>query len=90
MATALLNGGPDYLIELDTGAIIDGFELDDAISMPVAAPIGRPDTNFGGPGGNFTINVNGGLASSADIGKAVVNSIRQFNLLNGPANIQVA
>ena len=31
MATALLNGGPDYIIELDTGAILDGFELDDAI-----------------------------------------------------------
>jgi len=31
MATALINGGPDYLVELDTGAIIDGFELDDAI-----------------------------------------------------------
>lgn len=30
MATALLNGGPDYLVELDTGAIVDGFELDDA------------------------------------------------------------
>jgi len=30
MATALINGGPDYLIELDTGAIVDGFELDDA------------------------------------------------------------
>jgi hypothetical protein len=31
VATALLNGGPDYIIELDTGAILDGFELDDAI-----------------------------------------------------------
>jgi hypothetical protein len=31
MATALLNGGPDYIVELDTGAILDGFELDDAI-----------------------------------------------------------
>ena len=31
MATALKNGGPDYLIELDTGAIVDGFELDDAV-----------------------------------------------------------
>ena len=31
MATALINGGPDYLIELDTGAIVDGFELDDAV-----------------------------------------------------------
>ena len=72
----------------DVKGISAGFN--DAISSPVATPISRPDTNFGGPGGNFTINVNGGLATSADIGKAVVNSIRQFNLLNGPANIQVA
>ena len=43
-----------------------------------------------GMGGNYTININGGLATSAEIGKAVVNSIRQFNLLNGPANISVA
>ena len=43
-----------------------------------------------GMGGNYTININGGLSSSADIGKAVVNAIRQFNLTNGPANIQVA
>ena len=61
------------------------------MAAPVVAPISRPDTNYGGPGsGGITVNVNGGLATSADIGKAVVNSIRQFNLLNGPANIQVA
>jgi hypothetical protein len=34
--------------------------------------------------------VNGGLASSAEIGQAVVNSIRAFNRTNGPASIQVA
>ena len=74
----------------DVKGISAGFN--DAISAPVAAPVSRPGTNFGGPGGGgqFVINVNGGLATSADIGKAVVNSIRQFNLLNGPANIQVA
>jgi len=31
MATALINGGPAYLVELDTGAVTNGFELDDAI-----------------------------------------------------------
>jgi hypothetical protein len=74
----------------DVKGISAGFN--DAISPPVASPISRPGTNFGGPGGGgqFVINVNGGLASSADIGKAVVNSIRAFNLTNGPANIQVA
>jgi hypothetical protein len=44
----------------------------------------------GGMGGNYTININGGLGSSSDIGTAVVNAIRAFNRTNGPANIQVA
>jgi hypothetical protein len=43
-----------------------------------------------GMGGNYTININGGLGSSSDIGTAVVNAIRAFNRTNGPANIQVA
>jgi hypothetical protein len=34
--------------------------------------------------------VNGGLATSAEIGAAVVQAIRQFNTVNGPANFQVA
>ena len=37
----------------------------------------------------ITVNVNGGLATSAEIGEAVVNSIRSFNTVNGPANILV-
>ena len=43
-----------------------------------------------GMGGNYTINITGGLGSSSDIGTAVVNAIRAFNRTNGPANIQVA
>lgn len=42
------------------------------------------------PGQDFTININGGLSSSAEIGTAVVNAIRAFNRQNGPANIAVA
>lgn len=38
---------------------------------------------------NVTVNVNGGLASSAEIGKAVVNSIKEFNRTSGPADIVV-
>ena len=49
-------------------------------------PLGRA----GGMGANYTINVNGGLASSAEIGQSVVNAIRAFNRSNGPANIQVS
>jgi hypothetical protein len=49
-----------------------------------------PLDKLGRMGGGTTININGGLASSADIGAAVVNAIRAFNRQNGPANIAVA
>lgn len=38
----------------------------------------------------ITVNVNGGLGTSAEIGAAVVDSIRQYNQMNGPAPIAVA
>jgi len=41
-------------------------------------------------GGGITVNVMGGLATSAEIGQAVVNAIRAYNRSAGPANIQVA
>jgi len=37
----------------------------------------------------ITVNITGGLATSAEIGEAVVNSIRSFNTVNGPADILV-
>jgi hypothetical protein len=74
----------------DIKGISAGF--DNAIGGGTLAPISRPTPGIGIPGGGreFVININGGISTSAEIGKAVVNSIRQFNLLNGPANIQVA
>ena len=68
------------------------------VNSPTLAMIGERgpeavvplDRYRGGGGGNYTINVNGGLSSSAEIGQAVVNSIRAFNRTNGPASIQVA
>jgi len=67
------------------------------VSSPTLAMIAEngpeaviPLDRYRGGGGNYTINVNGGLASSAEIGQAVVNSIRAFNRTNGPASIQVA
>ena len=67
------------------------------VSSPTLAMIGErgpeaviPLNRAGGMGGNYTINVNGGLASSAEIGQSVVNAIRAFNRSNGPANIQVS
>jgi hypothetical protein len=43
-----------------------------------------------GSSSSITVNVNGGLATSADIGRAVVNSIKAMNRVDGPAQIQVA
>ena len=48
-------------------------------------PLGR-----GGGMGNVTVNVTGGLSTSAEIGQAVVNAIRAYNRSAGPAQIQVA
>ena len=67
------------------------------VGSPTLAMIGErgpeaviPLNRGGGMGGNYTINVNGGLSSSAEIGQSVVNAIRAFNRSNGPANIQVS
>jgi hypothetical protein len=48
-------------------------------------PLGR-----GNGMGNVTVNVTGGLSTSAEIGQAVVNAIRAYNRSAGPAQIQVA
>lgn len=49
-------------------------------------PLGRG----GGMGGNYTINVNGGFSTSAEIGTAVVNALRAFNRQNGSAQIAIS
>ncbi len=41
-------------------------------------------------GGQYEININGGLATSAEIGQAVVNAIRAYNRSAGPALIEIA
>lgn len=41
-------------------------------------------------GGGVTVNVMGGLATSAEIGEAVVNAIRAYTRTAGPAQIQIA
>ena len=74
----------------DVKGISAGFN--DAISAPVAAPISRPGASFGDPGygrGAVTVNVQGGISTSAEIGEAVVNAIRAYNRAAGPANISV-
>jgi succinyl-CoA synthetase beta subunit len=39
---------------------------------------------------NVTINVSGGISTSAEIGQAVVDSIRAYNRSAGPARIEVS
>jgi hypothetical protein len=66
------------------------------VTKPTLALIGEagPEAvvplNRLGTGGGVTVNVNGGLATSAEIGQAVVNAIRAYNRSAGPANIAVA
>ena len=67
------------------------------VTSPTLAMIGErgpeavvPLNRAGGFGGGLTINVTGGLSTSAEIGQAVVNAIRAYNRSAGPAQIQVA
>jgi uncharacterized membrane protein YjjP (DUF1212 family) len=48
-------------------------------------PLDRMNT-----GGGVTINVTGGLATSAEIGESVVNALRAYSRSAGPLQIQVA
>jgi hypothetical protein len=38
----------------------------------------------------MTVNVNGGLSTSADIGEAVVNALRAYNRSAGPLQLEIA
>jgi hypothetical protein len=68
------------------------------VTAPTLAMIGEgngpeaviPLDRLNGMGGAITVNVTGGLATSAEIGQAIVNAIRAYNRSAGPANIQVA
>jgi hypothetical protein len=60
-----------------------------APTMPSVIPIGAP-TNEGQPAGNVTINVNSQLATKAEIGEAVTDSLRAYNRLSGPLQLQIA
>jgi hypothetical protein len=43
-----------------------------------------------GNGGGVTINVTGGLSTSAEIGQSVVNALRAYSRTAGPLQLQVA
>lgn len=83
---------------LVSGALkgIPGLAAGGIVTQPTLAMIGEkgpeaviPLNRMGG-GGGITVNVMGGLSTSAEIGQAVVNAIRAYNRSAGPANIQVA
>ena len=75
---------------LNVADIIEiGAGFDMGISEPVLAPISKPEAGYGGPGPGVTVNVTGGISTSAEIGEAVVNAIRAYNRTAGPADITV-
>ena len=89
----------DSFGSFDIGNInIPGFANGGIVTGPTLAMVGEkgPEaiiplsqmSNMGG--GGVTVNVTGGLATSAEIGQAVVNAIRAYNRSAGPAQIQVA
>lgn len=54
------------------------------------AYLGPISTDFMDAPTNITLNINGGLASSAEIGEAVVNALREYNQTQGPIPVAVA
>ena len=60
-----------------------------APTMPTLLPVGAP-TDKGRPLGNVTINVTGGLATTAETAVAVNNALLAYNRLAGPSQFQVA
>jgi len=75
---------------------IPGLADGGIVTRPTLAMVGErgPEAviplNRGNAMGGVTVNVTGGLSTSAEIGQAVVNAIRAYNRSAGPAQIQVA
>ena len=75
------------------GGVSAPLSVSPSVSFPAVSTI-LPDYFMADPNAaadrGITVNVNGGLGTSAEIGAAVVDAIRQYNNVNGPANIAVA
>lgn len=75
------------------GGVSAPLSVSSSVSFPAVSTI-LPDYFMADPNAaadrGITVNVNGGLGTSAEIGAAVVDAIRQYNNVNGPANIAVA
>jgi phage-related protein len=82
-------GGISGIRKMATGGIV---------TAPTLAIVGEKgpeaviplDRMKNGGGQNITVNITGGISTSADIGRAVVNAIKAMNRVDGPAQIQVA
>jgi len=61
----------------------------DLSKIPIFDMPNDPLASVGGTAA-VIVNVNGGLATSADIGRAVVDAIKQYTNVSGPAEIAVA
>ena len=78
------------------GIDIPGFADGGIVTRPTLAMVGEKGPEAivplgrGGGVSGVTVNVTGGLSTSAEIGQAVVNAIRAYNRSAGPAQIQVA
>jgi hypothetical protein len=81
------------------GGLIPGLAEGGIVTKPTIAMIGEggqseaviPLDKLGKMGGgNITINVTGGLATSAEIGESVVNALRAYSRSAGPLQLQVA
>ena len=68
------------------------------VTGPTLAMIGEgngpeaviPLDRMGSMGGNVTVNVTGGLSTSAEIGQAVVNALRAYSRSAGPLALNIA
>ena len=60
-----------------------------APTMPSVIPVGAP-TDKGRPLGNVTINVASQLATKAEVGRAVEDSLRALSRVSGPLQLQIA
>jgi hypothetical protein len=67
------------------------------VTKPTLALIGEagpeavvPLSKMGSGGGDVHINVNGGLATSADIGQSVLNALRAYSRSAGPLALNIA
>jgi len=60
--------------------------IGEAGSPEAVIPLDRLDRmiNGGGGGATYVVNVNGGLSTSADIGRAVVDAIKKYERVSGP------